>query len=121
MLAPQGGFGEFLNGKAQRFGKGFDKGPATGRAGLIEENALDVALSDLHAFDVLPADVQNETDAGQRVIGRFKVGHGFHFFNVKAEGDAKHGRPVAGDRALANVGVLGQAAQNFQNHLAGRA
>ena len=58
--------GKLLDAVAHRLGKGADKRPAPGGAGLVEHDRIDRVVADLEAFDVLPADVEDKSTLGSK-------------------------------------------------------
>ena len=61
---------EFLHTVAHGFGESLNEGAAPGGACLVEHDGVDGVVADLEAFDVLPADVEDEVHVGIEVARR---------------------------------------------------
>ena len=101
--------GEILDLIAQRAGERLKERAAAGGAGLVEEDVVDDAVVNLEAFDILPADVDDEIDVGHERARGGEVRHGFDQTEIHAERAADQILAVAGDRARADdpIRVLG--------------
>ena len=112
---------ELRGAHAQALGKVFNKRTAARRAGFVQGNFADVAVADLEAFHVLPADVQHAGDFGAELVGGPVVGKGFHFPFVRVKGCLDDVFPVARGEAACDPGCFGhgfiQACQLFDDDL----
>ena len=94
--------GKFLDVIAQRLCKGLQKAAAAGGTGFVEEDVADGAVLNFKALHILPADVDDKINVGQKVLSGCKVRHRFDQTAVAVEGVfdqflAVAGRGHAGD------------------------
>ena len=99
MLREQAEFAEFLDRVAHRTGKGLDERAAAGRARLVERNVVNALVADLEAFDVLPADVDDEVNVRAEMARRAEVRDRLDQAEVHTEGVLDERLAVAGDCA----------------------
>ena len=91
--------GKLLDAHVHGLGKRLDKRAAARGTGLVEHDAVDGAMADAEALDVLPADVQNEVHVRAKVARSHEVGDGLHHADVHMEGVADEVLAVAGHGA----------------------
>ena len=77
--------GKFRRGHVQAFRKVLDKGTAAGTTSFVQRNLTDIAVLDLEAFHILPADIQHAGYFRTKLLRRPEMGKGFHFAGVRME------------------------------------
>ena len=77
---------EFGDIVAERHCKGLYERAAARRARLVEHDAVNCAVSDFEALDVLTADIEDEIDLGHEIFRRRVVGDGFNNSLVRMKG-----------------------------------
>ena len=85
MLGFKSDLRELTAGHAQRGGKVLDKRAAAGRACLVEQYALDLAVLYAHALHILTADIENELDTGEYLLRSLVMRHSLDLAVVNAE------------------------------------
>ena len=90
---------EFLNRQAHGHGEGLQERAAAGRAGFVDGDRVDDAVSDGQIFHILAADVDDGGDAGADHFGTTIVGHGLYHALVQVQ--------AGGDEAFAVTGGAG--------------
>ena len=108
MLREEAEAGEGLDLHAHGLGKGLDEGAAPRRTGLVEHDGINGAVLDFEAFDILPADVDDEVHVGVEIQGGLEMGHRLHDAEVNLQGRfehvlavARHARPADDDATAA--------------------
>ena len=97
MLCEKSQLREFRNVIAQSHGEGLYEGSAARGAGLVEHDAVDAAVFDLEALDVLTADVDDEVNVGAEVSCGLEMGHCLNDTVVDGEAGLDQVLAVAGN------------------------
>ena len=121
MFGLQTELGKFRRTVSKALGKRFDKGTASGRTCLIQYDIVDAPVSDLKAFDVLTADIQNIIHIRIKIFGCLIMCHRFHRTFIQMEGMTHQFFPItcctAAGHFDAVFALLINLTQMFEHHI----
>ncbi|GFI12353.1 hypothetical protein IMSAGC007_04836 [Lachnospiraceae bacterium] len=113
MLRKESRFCKIFHAVAQGFGKGLDKGAASGGAGFVELYVVHGMIADADTLHILAADVQDAVYLWIEEFRRIVVGHRLHLALVQHEGSFDKGLPIAGRAGTGNMCVFRKKAVDF--------
>ncbi len=96
---------KFPSGHFQALGKVLNKGTATSRAGLIEDNTTDISLVYIKALHILAANIQHKGYIRTKFLCRTKVGKGFYLTIIGMKCCLHNGLTIACGKYRSYVGI----------------
>ena len=119
MLCENSSFCEILYSIIQGFGKGFNKGTASGGTCFIQLYAVNGFVADLDTFHILSADIQDTVYFRVKERGCIVMGYGLNLTLIQDQGSLDQSLAVTCRTGISDLCVFGKQFVNLFNRTDG--